>query len=149
MIMIWSACDQPSIAWKIVLTSTQNGPQQQMDNDEIFVRILCVMLEVHLYQNFYYLMELHLSTNSRKVPLEELLERYCCIWCYHVYKEVWEASFGEPLTYEREPDNASDRYTIIAMIGMSIPNVKIVMKRVKFCWISNRNTIVPSVHVHG
>ena len=29
-----------------------------------------------------------------------------------MYKEVWEASFGEVFTCERETDNASDRYAV-------------------------------------
>ena len=29
-----------------------------------------------------------------------------------MYKEVWEAGFGEVLTCERESDNASDRYAV-------------------------------------
>ena len=44
--------------------------------------------------------------------MEEVLERSCCIRGYHVYKEVWEASVGETLTYEREPGNAADRYAV-------------------------------------
>jgi hypothetical protein len=45
----------------------------------------------------------------------------CYIKGYHVYKEVWEASFEEALMCEREPDNASDRYTV-AVIRKSIPD---------------------------
>ena len=48
------------------------------------------------------------------------------------YKEIWKASLGEVLTCEREPDTASDRYTI-AVIGKSIPDVEIVMRRVRCC----------------
>ena len=45
--------------------------------------------------------------------------------------EVWEANFEDALTYEKEPDNVSDRYTIIiAQIGKSIPEVG-VTSRVK------------------
>ena len=29
-----------------------------------------------------------------------------------MYREVWEASFGESLTCEREPDNATDRHAV-------------------------------------
>ena len=41
---------------------------------------------------------------------EELLGRRGCIQGYYMYKEEWEASFGEILTCEREPD----RYAIAA-----------------------------------
>ena len=41
-----------------------------------------------------------------------------------VDKDVWEANFGEVLLCKREPDNASDGYTI-AVIGKSIPDVEV------------------------
>ena len=44
--------------------------------------------------------------------MEQLLERQCCIRSYHVYKEVWEAGFGEMLTCKSAPDDASDRYAV-------------------------------------
>ena len=50
---------------------------------------------------------------------------------YYVHKEVWEASDGEALTCEREPDNTSDRYPI-AVIGKSIPDVEIVTRRARY-----------------
>ena len=37
-----------------------------------------------------------------------------------MYKEVWEASFGEILTSEREPDNASDRYAVAVKKGGTV-----------------------------
>ena len=40
--------------------------------------------------------------------------------------QVWEATFGEVLMCDREPDNASDRY-IIAVIGKSIPGMEIIL----------------------
>ena len=44
--------------------------------------------------------------------MEELLQRRCCVRGYHIYGEVWEASLGDDLTCEREPDNAADRYAV-------------------------------------
>ena len=44
--------------------------------------------------------------------MEQFFERNGCIWAYHAYKEVWEAAVGESLVCEREPENASDRYTV-------------------------------------
>ena len=43
-----------------------------------------------------------------------VFERNCCIRGYHVglYKEIWEAVVGEALVCGREPENASDRYTV-------------------------------------
>ena len=40
------------------------------------------------------------------------LERHCSVRGYHVYKEIWEASVGEVLVCEREPNNALDRYAV-------------------------------------
>ena len=37
---------------------------------------------------------------------------------------LWEASFGDALTCEREPDNASDRYSV-AMMRKSIPDIRL------------------------
>ena len=58
--------------------------------------------------------------------------RKALLYLMHVHKEVWEASFGEALMCEREPDNASDGYTI-AVIGKSIPDGEIVTNRARYC----------------
>ena len=44
--------------------------------------------------------------------MEEFFERKCCIRGYHVYKKVWEAAVGESLVSKRDPENASDRFTV-------------------------------------
>ena len=43
---------------------------------------------------------------------------------------VWEASFGDALMYEREPDNASDGYAV-AVIRKSIPDMEIVLLKIQ------------------
>ena len=42
----------------------------------------------------------------------EEFEITCCIWGYHVYKEIWEAAVGEELVCAREPHNSHDRYAV-------------------------------------
>ena len=42
---------------------------------------------------------------------------------------VWEASFGDALMCEREPDNASDGYAV-AVIRKSIPDMEIVLLKI-------------------
>ena len=49
---------------------------------------------------------------ERVTAMEEFFERNCYTQGYHVYKEVWGAAVGESVTCEREPENASDRYTV-------------------------------------
>ena len=36
-----------------------------------------------------------------------------CVHGYHVYCEIWEAAVGEVLTFEREPQNTKDGYTVV------------------------------------
>jgi hypothetical protein len=49
-------------------------------------------------------------------------------------ERVWEASFGEVLTCEREPDICSDRYAVAVIInGKAIPHVEIVTNRFRHC----------------
>jgi hypothetical protein len=62
---------------------------------------------------------------------------------YRYTKRVWKASFGEVLTCEREPDNASDRYTsTVAVIEKSIPDEEIINRDIDKDPIDNK--IVPS-----
>ena len=42
----------------------------------------------------------------------EEFERDCCILSYHVHKEIWQASIGEELEYDREPENWYDCYAV-------------------------------------
>ena len=48
-------------------------------------------------------------------PTEEF-EGVYCIWCYHVYKDIWETSVGEIDVWEREPQNPKDRYTVAVVV---------------------------------
>ena len=49
-----------------------------------------------------------------------------------MYEEVWEASFGEVLTCERESDDASDRYAVaIKKDG----NLIMMVARNQSCWL--------------
>ena len=53
----------------------------------------------------------------------------------HMHKEVWEASDGEALMCDVEPDNTCsyDRCTTAAVFGKSIPDMEIVTSRVRYC----------------
>ena len=35
----------------------------------------------------------------------------CCICGYHVHKNIWQASMGEKLECDREPDNSCDHFS--------------------------------------
>ena len=39
-------------------------------------------------------------------------KKECCVQGYHVYKDTWEAAFGEELEYVREQSNAVDQYVV-------------------------------------
>ena len=39
-------------------------------------------------------------------------EKACCVHCYHVHREVWEAAEGEVLACEREQQERKDKYAV-------------------------------------
>ena len=49
---------------------------------------------------------------ERESAMEESFKRNCCIRGYDVYKEVWEVAVGKLLACERDPENASDQYSV-------------------------------------
>ena len=42
----------------------------------------------------------------------ESCETECCVRGYHVYQRIWDATIGEVLDCDREPDNAVDHYAV-------------------------------------
>ena len=43
---------------------------------------------------------------------QEFFESNCILGYHDVYREVWEAGFGEVLVCKREPESASNWYTV-------------------------------------
>ena len=44
------------------------------------------------------------------------MERFCidsCVRGYHVYSDIWGASVGEELPYEREDGNSADPFAVV------------------------------------
>ena len=68
--------------------------------------------------------------HTEVTAMEEIFERKCCIRGYHVYKEVWEAAVEESLVCKREPENASNRYTVAVKKELS---QEICLKRYRGC----------------
>ena len=66
--------------------------------------------------------ELKISLNKQEVghmyhtkwttSMKELFKRRCCVWGYHMYKEVWGVAVGEVLMCEQKPNKTSDRYAV-------------------------------------
>ena len=66
------------------------------------------------------------------VEVKSFFERNICIRSYHdVYRKVWDATIGEALVCEGEPQNTSDPYAVaVKKEGISIGHLLKTVARV-------------------
>ena len=60
----------------------------------------------------------------------DVVEMETCVRGFHVYKVIWEATFGEELECGRERDNREDRYAVAvvkdeAVVGRVLRKVSV------------------------